>query len=63
MKGLTNCSAKYKYKKNIAKLFKGTFRPDWIFMRVVPLDRHKKGHQPLCGTSLTSYLPVSMYPL
>ncbi len=27
--------------------FKGTVRPDWIFMRVEPLDRHRKGQQPL----------------
>ncbi len=26
---------------------KGTVRPDWIYMRVVPLDRPWKGHQPL----------------
>ncbi len=27
--------------------FKGTVRPDWICMRVLPLDRPWKGHQPL----------------
>ncbi len=27
--------------------FKGTVRPDWICMRVVPLERPLKGHQPL----------------
>ena len=26
---------------------KGTVRLDWIFMRVEPLDKHKKQHQPL----------------
>ncbi len=26
---------------------KGTFRPDWIYMRVVPLNRPWKEHQPL----------------
>jgi hypothetical protein len=26
--------------------FKGTVRPDWICMRVVPLERPGKGHQP-----------------
>ncbi len=29
------------------KPFKGTVRPDWICMRVVPLERPGKGHQPL----------------
>jgi hypothetical protein len=29
------------------QLFKGTVRPDWIFTRVEPLDRHRKGYQPL----------------
>ncbi len=28
-------------------IFKGTIRPDWIFMRVVPLDRPWKGDQPI----------------
>ncbi len=28
---------------------KGTVRPDWICMRVVPLDRPLKGHQLLYG--------------
>jgi hypothetical protein len=27
--------------------FEGIVWPDWIFMRVEPLDRHRKGHQPL----------------
>ncbi len=27
--------------------FKGTVRPDWICMRVVPLESPLKGHQPL----------------
>ncbi len=31
--------------KNV--LFKGTVRPDWICMRVVPLDSPLKGLQPL----------------
>ncbi len=29
------------------RTFKGTVRPDWIWMRVVPLDSPLKGHQPL----------------
>ncbi len=32
---------------NPSWVFKGTFQPDWICMRVVPLDRPGKGHQPL----------------
>ncbi len=28
-------------------MFKGNVRSDWIWMRVVPLDRPWKGHQPL----------------
>ncbi len=28
-------------------IFKGTVRPDWICMRVVPLESPLKGHQPL----------------
>ncbi len=28
-------------------LLKGTVRPDWICMRVVPLESPLKGHQPL----------------
>jgi hypothetical protein len=30
-----------------AYVFKGTVRPDWICMRVVPLESPLKGHQPL----------------
>jgi len=26
--------------------FKGTIRPDWTYMRVVPMDRPWRGHQP-----------------
>ena len=29
------------------RCFKGTVRPDWICMRVVPLESPLKGHQPL----------------
>ncbi len=32
--------------KNV-DVFKGTVRPDWIYMRVVPLDRPCKEHQTL----------------
>ncbi len=28
-------------------MFKGSVRPDWIWMRVVPLESPLKGHQPL----------------
>ncbi len=39
-----------KFKKKIwffLASFKGKVRPDWICMRVAPLDRPWKGHQPL----------------
>ncbi len=34
-------------RQTIFSPFKGTVRPDWICMRVVPLESPLKGHQPL----------------
>ncbi len=34
--------------KSLERSIKGTVRPDWICMRVVPLESPLKGHQPLC---------------
>ncbi len=31
----------------IGQIVKGIFQVDWIYMRVVPMDRPWKGHQPL----------------
>ncbi len=45
--------------------FKGTVRPDWICMRVVPLESPLKGHQTLCVfvflISVLSSLLISSY--
>ncbi len=35
------------YLWNFSCVLKGTIRPDWICMRVVPLESPLKGHQPL----------------
>jgi hypothetical protein len=38
---------KHKHRENEKMKVKGTVWPDWICMRVVPLESPLKGHQPL----------------
>ncbi len=53
-----NCVGEITFHRLEVSYFKGTVWPDWICMRVLPLESPLKGHQPLYVFDFLISVPV-----